>query len=420
MRIAIVGAGISGLTAAHELHPHHEITVFEAGAKVGGHTNTISVSRDDGEWDVDTGFIVFNDRNYPNFTALLAQLGVAWQPSEMSFSVAATDYDFEFSGTPRGLFGQRSNLTRPWFLRMVREYRRFNNDALDLLQTGDSTTSLGHFLEQRGYSQPFIDRLLVPQASAVWSADPRQMWSFPAGFLCEFFDNHGMLALSKRPKWRTVNCGSQRYVDALIAPLRDRILTSAPVVAIERHDDGVEVMVAGAEPLRFDEVVIATHSDQALAMLSDPSAAEVEILSAIPYEPNEAVLHTDRSLLPRRRRVWSSWNYHLLDEPTGKTTVTYHMNTLQSLSAPHEFCVTLNQNQRIDPAKIVRTISYSHPVFTPDGTAAQARRAEISGVNRTHYCGAYWGWGFHEDGVVSALNVTRALTQAPQPQPVVA
>jgi len=412
MRIAIVGSGISGLTAAHELHPHHEITVFEADAKVGGHTNTITVQGADGQWDVDTGFIVFNDRNYPNFTALLEQLGVPWQPSEMSFSVAAAEYDFEYSGTPRGLFGQRSNLTRPWFLRMVREYRQFNSDARDLLRTGDSTTSLGHFLEQRGYSRPFIDRLLVPQASAVWSADPSQMWSFPAGFLCEFFDNHGMLALSGRPKWRTVTGGSQRYVDALIAPLRDRIHTSAPVVAIERDRDGVDVTVAGCDPLRFDEVVIAAHSDQALAMLVDPSPAEVEILSAFPYEPNEAVLHTDRSLLPRRRRVWSSWNYHLLDAPTGKSTVTYHMNTLQSLSGPHEFCVTLNQSQRVDPSKIVRTISYAHPVFTPEGIAAQARHGEISGPNRTHYCGAYWGWGFHEDGVVSALNVTRALAGA--------
>ncbi len=420
MRIAIVGAGIAGLTAAHELHRLHDITVFESGPKVGGHTNTISVQTGDGQWDVDTGFIVFNDRNYPNFTALLQRLGVEWQSSEMSFSVAADDHDFEYSGTPRGLFAQRSNLARPWFLRMVREYRRFNTDAQDLLRTGDVTTSLGHFLEQRGYSQPFIDRLLVPQASAVWSADPRQMWSFPAGFLCAFFDNHGMLALSQRPKWRTVTGGSQRYVDALIAPLRDRIHCSAPVVAISRDDDGVDITIAGAEPQRFDEVVIAAHSDQALAMLCDPSAAEVEILSAIPYEPNEAVLHTDRALLPRRRRVWSSWNYHLLESPTGKTTVTYHMNTLQSLSAPHEFCVTLNQSQRIDPDKIVRTISYAHPVFTPDGIAAQARRAEISGLNRTHYCGAYWGWGFHEDGVVSALDVTRALTRGRTGEPVAA
>jgi predicted NAD/FAD-binding protein len=411
MRIAIVGAGIAGLTAAHYLHPEHDVTVFEAGDKAGGHTNTIAVSRDDGEWAVDTGFIVFNDRNYPHFTALLEELGVAWQPSEMSFSVAATGYDFEYSGTPRGLFGQRSNLTRAWFLRMVREYRQFNSDARDLLRTGDSTTSLGEFLEQRGYSQPFIDRLLVPQASAVWSADPRRMWSFPAGFLCEFFDNHGMLALTGRPKWRTVKGGSQRYVDALVVPLHDRIHTGAAVVAIERDPGGVDITVAGAEPQRFDEVVIAAHSDQALAMLADPTPAEHELLTAIPYEPNEAVLHTDRSLLPRRRRVWSSWNYHLLDEPTGKSTVTYHMNTLQALDAPHEFCVTLNQRERIDPDRVVRTITYSHPVFTPTGIAAQRRRAEISGVNHTHYCGAYWGWGFHEDGVVSALNVVREIAR---------
>jgi predicted NAD/FAD-binding protein len=407
MRIAIVGAGISGLTAAHLLHPDHEITVFEASDRIGGHTNTIAVQTDDGSWDVDTGFIVFNDRNYPNFERLLRELGVASQPSEMSFSVAATGYDFEYSGTPRGLFGQRSNITRPWFLRMVREYRRFSADARALLAAGDSTTSLGHFLQGRGYSQPFIDRLLVPQASAVWSADPSQMWTFPAGFLCEFFDNHGMLSLTGRPNWRTVTGGSQRYLDALTAAFADRIVTSSPVARIERDAEGVDVFVAGAGPRRFDEVVIAAHSDQALAMLGDPSDAEHELLSAIPYEPNEAVLHTDRALLPRRERIWSSWNYHLLDEPTGKTTVTYHMNTLQSLSAPDEFCVTLNQADRIDPEKILRRISYAHPVFTPAGIAAQVRHAEISGVNRTHYCGAYWGWGFHEDGVVSALEVAR-------------
>jgi uncharacterized protein len=409
MRIAIVGAGISGLTAAHVLHPDHDITVFEAAPAVGGHTNTISVQSDDGAWDVDTGFIVFNDRNYPNFERLLRELDVPWQPSEMSFSVAATGYDFEYAGTPRGLFAQRSNLTRPWFLRMVREYRRFNDDARALLRSGDNTTSLGHFLESHRYSRPFIERLLVPQASAVWSADPRQMWTFPARFLCEFFDNHGMLALSDRPNWRTVVGGSQRYVDALIAPFADRIRTSSPIAAIERDSGGVGVTVAGSEPMRFDEVVIAVHSDQALAMLADATAAEHELLRAIGYEPNQAVLHTDRSLLPRRRPVWSSWNYHLLDEPTGKTTVTYHMNTLQSLSAPHEFCVTLNQADRVDPEKIVRTIEYAHPIFTPDAVAATRRRDEISGVNHTHYAGAYWGWGFHEDGVVSGLEAARTV-----------
>jgi predicted NAD/FAD-binding protein len=296
---------------------------------------------------------------------------------------------------------------------LVRESRRYRADARALLAAGDSTTSLGHFLEQHEYSRPFIDRLLVPQASAVWSADPRQMWTFPAAFLCEFFENHGMLSLTNRPQWRTVAGGSQRYLDALIAPFADRIATSSPVARIARDADGVEITVRGAEPRRFDQVVIAAHSDQALAMLADPSAAEHELLSAIPYERNEAVLHTDRSLLPRRRAVWSSWNYHLLDAPTGKTTVTYHMNTLQALTAPQEFCVTLNQTERIDPERVVRRIEYAHPVFTPAGVAAQARHAEISGVNRTHYAGAYWGWGFHEDGVVSGLEVARAFGAVP-------
>ncbi len=246
----------------------------------------------------------------------------------------------------------------------------------------------------------------------MWSADPRRMWSFPAGFLASSSTTTGCSRCTGRPQWRTVEGGSQRYVDALVAPLRDRIHTGAPVVAIERDPDGVDITVAGAEPQRFDEVVIAAHSDQALGDARRPDAGRARAADAIPYEPNEAVLHTDRSLLPRRRRVWSSWNYHLLDEPTGKSTVTYHMNTLQALDAPHEFCVTLNQRERIDPDQVVRTITYAHPVFTPAGIAAQRRRAEISGVNHTHYCGAYWGWGFHEDGVVSALNVVREIARA--------
>jgi predicted NAD/FAD-binding protein len=231
------------------------------------------------------------------------------------------------------------------------------------------------------------------------------MWSFPARFLAEFFDNHGMLGLRDRPRWRTVTGGSARYVEALTAPWRDRLRLSTPVHSIERRDDHVLVRPRGSAPERFDEVIVATHSDQALRMLTDPTDREHELLGAIPYQPNEAVLHTDERLLPRRRRAWASWNYHLLDDPPGKSTVTYHMNRLQSLEADREFCVTLNRSEAVDPEKVIRTISYAHPVFTAAGEAAQARFDEISGRNRTHYCGAYWGWGFHEDGVRSGLRV---------------
>jgi uncharacterized protein len=409
LRVAIVGAGISGLTVAHLLHPRHDITVFEAGSYAGGHANTVRVDLPDETLDVDTGFIVFNDRNYPNFERLLGRLGVACQPTTMSFSVSAVGEDFEYAGTPRGLLAQPGNLTRPAFVRMVGEYVRFNRDARVLLASGDDRTSLGDWLAELRYSDVFVRRLLVPQASAVWSADPRQMWSFPARFLVTFFHNHGMLSLTGRPRWRTVAGGSARYVQALTAPFTERVRLRTPVERIERFDGHVQVTPRGGEPERFDEVVLATHADQSLSMLADASEREREILEAIPYQPNEAVLHTDRSLLPRRRAAWSSWNYHLLDEPTGPSTVTYHMNTLQRLRSQHELCVTLNRTGAIDPAKVIATIPYAHPVFTAAGWRAQARHAEISGVNRTHYCGAYWRWGFHEDGVVSAQRVAERL-----------
>ena len=405
MRIAIVGAGISGLATAHMLHREHEITVFEAGRLAGGHANTVRVDTEDATHHVDTGFIVFNDRNYPNFERLLSSLGVAAQPSDMSFGVSDGG-DFEYnSSSPNGLFAKRAHLVTPWFHRMVADLVRFNRNARDLLQRGGEGPSLGHWLDNGGYSRAFVERLIVPQASAVWSADPRQMWTFPARFLVEFFANHGMLGFAKRPQWRTVVGGSRTYVDAVTQPWRDRLRTDTPITSIERDEDGVTVTPRGGEPERFDEVVLATHSDQALAMLADATDREHEILGAIPYQPNEAVLHTDRALLPRRRRAWASWNYHLLPEPTGLTTVTYHMNRLQALDADREFCVTLNRSDAIDPAKVLRTISYAHPVFTPEGARAQARHQEISGQNRTHYAGAYWHWGFHEDGVASAVRV---------------
>jgi predicted NAD/FAD-binding protein len=406
MRIAIVGAGVSGLVAAHLLHREHEIAVFEAQRYAGGHTNTIRVDTADATHHVDTGFIVFNDRNYPNFERLLGQLGVAWQPSTMSFGVSDGAGDFEYCGaSPNGLFAKRAHLLTPWFHRMVADLLRFNRSARELLASGGEGPSLGQWLEHHAFSPAFVERLIVPQAAAVWSADPRQMWTFPARFLVEFFDNHGMLGLRGRPRWRTVQGGSARYVEALIRPWSHRLRLGTAVQAIERREDCVLVKPHGAEAESFDEVILATHSDQALALLADASDREHEILAALPYQRNEAVLHTDARMLPRRRRAWASWNYHLLDSPGAAATVTYHMNRLQSLRADREFCVTLNRTGEIDPSKVIRTIPYAHPVYTSAGVRAQARRAEISGRNRTHYCGAYWGWGFHEDGVVSALRV---------------
>jgi predicted NAD/FAD-binding protein len=404
MRIAIVGGGVSGLVCAHMLHREHDVVVFEAEGRAGGHANTVRVETETGAWGVDTGFVVFNDRNYPLFEGLLRELGVASQPSEMSFGVS-DGRGFEYNGaSPGGLYAVRRNIVSPSFQRMLVDLVRFNRDALRLLAS-DEDPSLREWLAARRYSRSFVERLIVPQASAVWSADPEQMWSFPARFLLEFFNNHGVLGFSGRPRWRTVTGGSRRYVDALTGPWGGRLRLSTPVTRVGRRPDHVEISTRGGGPERFDAVVLATHSDQALALLQDPTEAERELLGAIPFQSNEAVLHTDRSLLPKRPRAWASWNYHLSEGSEGRCTVTYHMNRLQSLEADREFCVTLNRADAIDPAKVIGRIEYAHPVYTPAGVAAQARRGEISGHNRTHYCGAYWGWGFHEDGVRSAHRV---------------
>jgi predicted NAD/FAD-binding protein len=423
MKIAIIGTGISGMVAAHHLHGEHEIAVYEAAGRLGGHTHTVRVEDGQGrhgpgeQW-IDTGFIVFNDRNYPNFEALLGALGVASQPSHMSFSVADGRGGFEYSGTPWGLFARPSHLVSPSFLGMLREWRRFNREARSLIGANGTAPSLGVWLEQRGFSRNFIERLIVPQASAVWSADPAQMWSFPASFMAEFFENHGMYSLRDRPHWRTIAGGSHQYAEAISAPWRDRVRLAAPVRRIERLADGVRVEAEGCETEVFDRVVIASHSDQALAMLGpNATLAEREVLGAIPYQRNEAVLHTDASLMPRRRAAWSSWNFHLTERPPAATTVTYWMNNLQRLKSKRNFFLTLNRAEEIDPAKVLHRQVYDHPVYTAEGIAAQARHAEINGADRIHYAGAYWGWGFHEDGVVSALRAIDGLASGVEIRP---
>ena len=402
MKIAIVGTGISGLTAAHLLHREHEIAVFEADRRLGGHSNTVRA--DGGEagaqW-IDTGFIVFNDRNYPRFERLLAELGVETQPSHMSFSVSDGGR-FEYAGTPLGLFARPAHLLSPSFLAMLRDFFRFNREARQLIGMDGMAPSLGEWLDQRGFSRHFIDRLIVPQASAVWSADPRQMWSFPASFMAEFFGNHGMYSLRNRPRWRTVRGGSVRYVDAISAPWRDRVRLASRVRRVERVPEGVLVEADGCETELFDEVVIAAHSNQALRMLPGATEPEREILGAIPYQPNEAVLHTDTRVMPRRRRAWASWNFHLTEEPARRSTVTYWMNNLQRLPGDRQYLLTLNHRAAIDPARVIGRFLYDHPVFTQEGVHAQQRHAEISGADHIRFCGAYWGWGFHEDGVASA------------------
>jgi predicted NAD/FAD-binding protein len=413
-RVAVIGAGISGLVAARELQrAGREVTVYEAGSRPGGHSNTVDVATEGGEIAVDTGFIVFNDRNYPNFERLLAELGVASQPAPMHFSVSDGRGDFEWSNRPLGLFAKPGHLFDARFHRMLADLVRFFREARELLDNGGEGDSLQSFLASRGYSEYFIERLIVPQVAALWSADPEALWSFPVGFLAEFLDNHGALQVRGRPRWRSIVGGSRRYVDRLVEPFADRLRLSSPVHELRRGPGWVEVVGdAGAE--RYDQAVIAVHADQALAMLADPSRAEREILGALPYQANETVLHTDEALMPRRRRAWGSWNYHLPAQPLGRTTVTYDMTHLQQLRADRRYFVTLNRSDEIDPAKVVYETTYEHPVYTLPGVRAQDRWAEISGRRRTHFCGAYWGWGFHEDGVVSALRACERIEALPR------
>jgi uncharacterized protein len=407
MKVAIVGSGIAGLTAAHHLHPEHDITLFEAGGHVGGHVDTHDVELAGQRYAVDTGFIVFNHRTYPRFTELLAELGVASQASDMSFAVSCRKTGLEYNGTSlNALFAQRGNLLRPSFWCMLNDIMRFNREAPKLLQHVDETLSLGEFLDQGGYGQRFRDYYIVPMGAAIWSTDPAQMLDFPARFFIRFFINHGLLSVSDRPQWRTIQGGSRRYVERLIAPFREKVRLNTPVRGVTRHADHVDVHLDQGTQ-RFDALFLACHSDQALALLADPTPAEREVLSAIPYQANQAVLHTDTSLLPKRRLAWAAWNYLMPDGPGGRVRLTYDMNILQDLDAPETLCVTLNAGDRIDPRRVIAVRTYHHPLFTRAGIAAQARHREVDGTLRTYYCGAWWGNGFHEDGVVSALDALR-------------
>ncbi len=413
MNIAIIGTGISGLTAAWHLHREHRLTIFEANDYIGGHTNTVEAEFWGKTYAVDTGFIVYNDWTYPNFIQLLDQLGVASQRTLMSFSVRCERTGLEYNGQDLNtLFAQRFNLFRPSFHRMLRDILRFNREAPALLE-GDGEISLNDYLREQRYSREFIEQYIIPMAAAIWSAEPGLMGEMPARFFVQFFKNHGLLSVNQRPQWRVIQGGSRNYVGPLTAPFRDRIRLNCPVEWVRRQPNHVQIKTRHGPVERFDEVVIATHSDQALRLLADPTPREREILSAIPYQENEAVLHTDTRLLPRRKLAWAAWNYHLAAQPQTRVAVTYNMNILQNLDAPITFCVTLNPSQTIDPARVLYRTTYHHPVFTEAGVRAQARRAEISGVKNTWYCGAYWSYGFHEDGVNSGLAVARGLLERP-------
>lgn len=413
MTVAVIGAGIAGLSAAFELRKKgHPVEIFEAAPKPGGHTYTYEVEEPGGRvLAVDMGFIVYNDRTYPSFIRLLDELGVATEKSSMSFSVRCEKTGLEYCGSSlRQLFVQKRNLVSPSFYRMLAGILRFHRQAAADLLEADPSLSLREYLEREGFSGPFVDHYLLPMTSAIWSTPPEGMLDFPARTLARFLHNHGMLQVKNRPIWRVVTGGSARYVEKLIQPLASGLHLRARVSGIRRREHGVEVRVNG-QTREFAAVVIATHSDTALRLLDDPSPAERQILGALPYDDNEVVLHTDSRFLPRHKAAWSSWNYHIPKVPATKSQLTYSMNILQNLDTATQYNVTLNRTAEIDPRKILHQLTLAHPQFTTAGLLAQERWAELA-TERTFFAGAYWFYGFHEDGVKSGLRAATALAEA--------
>ena len=414
MKIAVIGTGIAGNVAAYHLAREHDVTVFEADNRIGGHTNTVGVEHAGQHYSIDTGFIVFNEWTYPNFIALLDELGIAWQDSDMGFSVQHERTGLEYCGSSlNGLFAQRSNLFKPSFHRMIREILRFNRQAPQLLDPSTPDMSLEDYLAKNEYSREFIDYFIIPMGAAIWSAKPSVMGKMPARFFIQFFHNHGMLSVNERPVWRVIKGGSNSYLDKLVAGHRERIRLNSPVESVRRDGKYVEIKVRGQQAENFDHVFIASHGDQALAMLADPTLDEQQVLGQFHFQANDTVLHTDESVLPKRRRAWAAWNYHIPTRAQERVALTYNMNILQGIQAPTQFCVSLNHTDAIHPDKIIQRLEYRHPVFTTDSVAAQQRQADINGVNRTYFCGAYWRNGFHEDGVVSALDALKHFRDHP-------
>lgn len=432
MRIAVIGSGVAGLTACYLLAGRHDVTLFEADSRLGGHAHTHSVDLGRGPLVVDTGFLVYNERTYPTFVRLLDRLGVETEPSDMSFSVSDARTGVEWRGTsPSTVFAQRRNMANPRFLAMLADVARFNRIARRLL-TADTGTALpvdctlGDLLTGHQWSRGFVDWYLIPLGSAIWSADPSTFTRIPARTFAEFFSRHGLLRLGDQPQWRTLRHKSASYVEAIAAPLArsGRVHLGVAVTKIRRlpgdplpgdrlpgdppAGDGTVELVTSRGPAIFDHVVVATHSDQALAMLGDPTPAERAVLGAIRYQPNRATLHTDVRLMPRNRRAWASWNYHRPPGASGKATLTYYLNTLQRLPVSQPVLVTLNRDDDIDPACVIARMDYAHPVIDAAAVAAQRRQLELS-TGTVSYCGAYWGYGFHEDGAMSAVRVCARL-----------
>jgi predicted NAD/FAD-binding protein len=410
-RIAVVGSGIAGLTAAYYLSRKHQVTLFEADKRLGGHTHTVQVEWQGEQSAIDTGFIVFNDRTYPGFIRLIKELGVDYQPTEMSFSVTNPALGLEYNGNNlSSLFAQRSNLVNVGFWGMLADIVRFNRQVRKAAIESPAGTTLGSFLDRQRYGALFIDNYLLPMISAIWSTDLEQTREFPLVFFVRFFENHGLLNLVDRPQWYSIKGGSSRYIEPLSAPFKERIHLGTRVESIIREADRVRV-VAADQDNDYDEVVVACHGDQALRMLAGATQDEQRILGAFRFTTNDVILHTDQRWLPQKPRARASWNYHLRQPGQGRSTVTYYMNRLQCLDRQHDYLVTLNEE--IPAAAVIGRYQYDHPIFDLESISAQEQWSRISGADRIHYCGAWWHNGFHEDGVQSAVRVCTALGVSP-------
>ncbi|MGB7326633.1 MAG: FAD-dependent oxidoreductase [Rubripirellula sp.] len=407
MRIAVVGSGISGNLAARILSTKHDVDLYEASSHLGGHAQTVDVKVYDRDVSADVAFMVLNRRTYPNFCRMLELLDVETQESDMSLSVRCWRTGLEYQGSSfNGLFAQRRNLVRPSFYRMLWDITRFNRKAIEFCDSGDDRTSLGQFLDRIGVGFEFREQYFVPMSAAIWSADPACLSRFPAKFILGFCRNHGLLQLTNRPQWLTIANRSRNYVEPLMRPLDDRVFLNSPVQEVRRVDGGVRLRLNNRD-VDYDHVVLACHADQSLQILADANEVERNVLAGFPYQANTAILHTDESVLPRRRHAWASWNYHIPAKPSSRASVTYDLNRLQSLGLPGPLCLTLNPNCDIDPSKIVKQFEFEHPLFSHDSIVSQQNFGKINGAHRVSFCGAYWGYGFHEDGVNSALAVTR-------------
>ena len=412
-KIAVIGSGISGMTCAHLLAPHHDVHLFESASRLGGHTNTVEVKTASGSYQIDTGFIVFNDRNYPNFVQLLNNLGIKSRDSIMSFSVKSEKNGLEYNGNNlNSLFCQRRNLFNPSFYRMIKDIVRFNKEAtrhyITYKDFPDTEETLEEYVKKNNYSEEFIETYIMPMGAAIWSVGRDEMKKFPLSFFVRFFHHHGLLTIDDRPQWKTIVGGSKNYIPAITKNFEKNIHLNSPIICSRRVDNGVELEIMENGSLHthfFDEVIFSSHANQTMEMIKDPTELEKSVMGGFSYRPNTATLHTDKSILPKRSLGHASWNYYLPELMKERVAVTYHMNILQGIKSPETFLVSLNLENYIDTSKIIQEIQYSHPVYTVDAMRSQKQWDQISGKSHVHFCGAYWGNGFHEDGVKSALKV---------------